>query len=360
MDAVTMIDRKSFETALSNPDGKNLRPSSIKKYWSEASNVARACDSIEDWSCFKSIDHADKIYQYSLTRPQPTSILAICAAVAKEVCGCDVLANQLNDMKAKVMKENQSCGVKASTNRKCPITFADIRKKLGNDKRLNTLIHLLTELPVLRNEDYVGLSWKTGASHHVDAEANVIRIITGKSKNSVRDIKVPQSLMDNLVSNKVDGVDYLIPSCHAGKLTTSGLTHWMRREFGKGVTITALRNMYVAQRYGKISAEEINHNAQVMGHSPNTAQSVYAKTSGILNGEVHGSKDEELDKVRRELDEYKRKYRLMTGVFMSSLRKKAFQIQDAFRDDPYAVMELCSNWVKEIDQQRMSTNEMVL
>lgn len=310
-----MIDRKSFETALSNPEGKNLRPSSIKKYWSEAGNVARACDSVDDWTCFKNRDYADKIYKYSLTRPQPTSILAICAAVAKEVCGCDGLAKQLNDMKAKLMKDNQSCGVKSSTDKKCPITFEEIRKRLDSNntsKRHKTIIHLITELPVLRNEDYVNLSWKPGSSHLVDVEANMIRITAGKSKNSVRDIEVPQSLMDNLLRNRDEVFGepgYLIRNyANGNKLTTSGLTHLMRREFGKGVTITALRNMFVAERYGKISAAEINHNAQVMGHSPNTAQSVYAKTSEILNGETQESKDKELAEMRKELDKYKHKY----------------------------------------------------
>jgi len=230
---------------------------------------------------------------------QPTSILAICAAVAGDVCGSKEAHDQLNIYKSQAAKI--TAGVQSSTT-KCEITFDDIKtmlssyEKISASTRERTLLYLLTEMPVLRNEDYIHLSWKANSTHFVDAKSGLIHIAKGKSKNSVRDIPVPVDLMEKLVRNKSYGPDgeceLLLPKIdRKGKnfvidaaYTTSGLTKFINRTLGCRVGTTALRNLYVASRYGRVSAAEINANARAMGHSSQTSQSVYAKTADALNG----------------------------------------------------------------------------
>ena len=175
---------------------------------------------------------------------------------------------------------------------------------LKNYREIVTL-SMLVHLPPLRSQDYVNMTL-----NDIDFKEKIIRINEGKSKASKRCLTMPQALVEDLQELHTRwcpfdqqkkkyitwSTDYLIPNLNGQKMTSSGFQKFLNRLFGKNISTSALRSIYVSKALGNVSSEKLEENAKAMGHSVSTALTQYAKHSDVYKAEP----DDELETLREE------------------------------------------------------------
>jgi len=197
----------------------------------------------------------------------------------------------------------------------------DIRNKYdayANDKPENKtlqlgrlLLYFYTEIPPLRSQDLINTIYDDKPNddelNYLDLKKRVLHIVAGKSKNSIRDITLPDTLVKiaKITKDRV-GSNILFPNVRniTKHMTNSNFTHFFNNVLGKKISSSKLRNIIASKYYDDgMTDEQRAKLARDMGHSLQVNQTVYTKYSKLL----HKSKQlmEENKKLKSDIKELK-------------------------------------------------------
>lgn len=173
-------------------------------------------------------------------------------------------------------------GMKASRKRK------DLTTKEYDDIVDYFIISLYTKIPPRRNKDYMTMKINSeeGNSYNTDTNEFIFRDYKtsstyGEQKMSLNEYPEFNNVMKVFMNKRIENEDgHLFTKHDGGKLMTTdnAMTRRLNKIFGgKKISSTALRNMYVKDKYSGLN-KEMKADASAMGHSFITQQVSYNKT----------------------------------------------------------------------------------
>ena len=173
-------------------------------------------------------------------------------------------------------------GMKASRKRK------DLTTKEYDDILNYFLISLYTKIPPRRNKDYMlmKINNEEGNSYDIDTNEFVFRDYKtsgtyGEQRMSLNEYPEFNKIMKMYMNKRIENEDGHLFTKHDGEnlmKSDNVITRRLNKIFGgKKISSTALRNMYVKDKYSNIN-KEMKADADAMGHSIGTQQTVYIKT----------------------------------------------------------------------------------
>lgn len=300
-----------------------LSTSSMKRYSNWYKKYVKKNDiyDIQDIVNFK-----DSIDDEMRQKKDYTSILSVLIKllnVHTETDNSTVLVNEtLQTLKTELQqaKNSKDVIVKPTENdTKNQITVEEIQeikdkkeKLYGEKPTLNNAYHLqflkfITLLPPLRTQDYINTSFRDMDDvNFMDLENKLFIIKGGKVANSKRTIEMPDELITFITELKEKfKSEWLFPKIKnvAEPMTTEGVGKWLNRMFGKAVSTSRLRNVFVSHwKDTNMPKEQRVKNSAIMGHSYQMSETNYTKYSEALH-----EKDRLIETLQRENEELKKK-----------------------------------------------------
>jgi len=182
-----------------------------------------------------------------------------------------------------------------------------------NNQLSRLLLYFYTEIPPLRSQDLINTIYDDKPNdrelNYIDLKARVLHIVSGKSKNSIRDIKLPDTLVKIAKKTKeIVKSQYLFPRLKniEQRMTNSNFTHFFNKVLGKKISSSKLRNIIASKYYDDGMTDKQRADlARDMGHSLQVNQTVYTKYSRLL----HKAREimEENKKLKAEIKELQEK-----------------------------------------------------
>jgi len=184
------------------------------------------------------------------------------------------------DEMKKMIEEVENKGIKASRKRK------NITTKDYDDIVNYFIISLYTKIPPRRNKDYYSMKINSdeGNTYMTDTNEFIYRDYKtsgkyGEQKISLKEYPEMDKVMKVYMNKRVENDEgYLITKHDGGYLKqTNDMTRRLNKIFGgKKISSTALRNLYVKDKYNDVNKEMVD-DAMKMGHSIGTQQTRYIK-----------------------------------------------------------------------------------
>jgi len=184
------------------------------------------------------------------------------------------------DEMKKMIEEVENKGIKASRKRK------NITTKDYDDIVNYFIISLYTKIPPRRNKDYYSMKINSdeGNTYMTDTNEFIYRDYMtsgkyGEQKISLKEYPEMDKVMKVYMNKRVENDEgYLITKHDGGYLKqTNDMTRRLNKIFGgKKISSTALRNLYVKDKYNDVNKEMVD-DAMKMGHSIGTQQTRYIK-----------------------------------------------------------------------------------
>jgi len=181
----------------------------------------------------------------------------------------------------KMIGEVEQKGIKASRKRK------NITTKDYDDIVNYFIVSLYTKLPPRRNKDYsiMKINSDEGNTYMTDTNEFIYRDYKtsgkyGEQKISLNEYPEMNKVMKVYMNKRVENDNGFLITRHDGSnfRQTNDMTRRLNKIFGgKKISSTALRNMYVKDKY-KDANKEMVDDATKMGHSVSTQQNQYVKT----------------------------------------------------------------------------------
>ena len=181
------------------------------------------------------------------------------------------------------------------------------------------LLYFYTEIPPLRSQDLIntvyGKKTNDAGDNFLDLDKGVLHVISGKTKNSIRDVKLTDTLIKIAKQTKERiASDYVIPRLknYKEKMTASNFTHFLNSVIGKKISSSKLRNIMASKYLDEgLNSEERAKIAKDMGHSFTTHSQIYTKYSRVLHKsreimEENNKLKEEIKKLKEEIKNLKR------------------------------------------------------
>ena len=160
------------------------------------------------------------------------------------------------------------------------------------------ITHLYSRLPPLRSQDFITAKFGDAQSvegNYIDIDSQVLVIREGKTEKEGKERRVPiNDELAKVIRETKERVNsrWLIPTVKdiTKPMSNSGFNHFCHNIFGKHISSSRLRNLFVSELIDKqASAEQLKTAAKIMGHEVNTQQTIYTKHSKVL----HPDKEEE-------------------------------------------------------------------
>jgi hypothetical protein len=180
----------------------------------------------------------------------------------------------------KLIEEVEQKGIKASRKRK------NITTKDYDDIVNYFIVSLYTKIPPRRNKDYYTMKVNSdeGNTYMTDTNEFIYRDYKtsgkyGEQKISLNEYPEMNKIMKVYMNKRVENDDgYLITKHDGGYMKhNNDMTRRLNKIFGgRKISSTALRNMYVKDKY-KDANKEMKDDAMKMGHSIKSQQSSYMK-----------------------------------------------------------------------------------
>ena len=180
----------------------------------------------------------------------------------------------------KMIGEVEQKGIKASRKRK------NITTKDYDDIVNYFIVSLYTKIPPRRNKDYstMKINSDEGNTYMTDTNEFIYRDYKtsgnyGEQKISLNEYPEMNKVMKVYMNKRVENDDgYLITKHDGGYMKFSNdMTRRLNKIFGgKKISSTALRNMYVKDKYKDVNKEMVD-DATKMGHSVSAQQNQYIK-----------------------------------------------------------------------------------
>lgn len=184
------------------------------------------------------------------------------------------------DEMKKLIEEVENKGMKASRKRK------NITTKDYDDIVNYFIISLYTKIPPRRNKDYYSMKINSdeGNTYMTDTNEFIYRDYKtsgkyGEQKISLKEYPEMDKVMKVYMNKRVENDEgYLITKHDGGYLKqTNDMTRRLNKIFGgKKISSTALRNLYVKDKYSDVNKEMLD-DATKMGHSIAAQQGQYIK-----------------------------------------------------------------------------------
>ena len=184
------------------------------------------------------------------------------------------------DEMKKLIEEVENKGMKASRKRK------NITTKDYDDIVNYFIISLYTKIPPRRNKDYYSMKINSdeGNTYMTDTNEFIYRDYKtsgkyGEQKISLKEYPEMEKVMKVYMNKRVENDEgYLITKHDGGYLKqTNDMTRRLNKIFGgKKISSTALRNLYVKDKYSDVNKEMLD-DATKMGHSIAAQQGQYIK-----------------------------------------------------------------------------------
>lgn len=180
----------------------------------------------------------------------------------------------------KMIGEVEQKGIKASRKRK------NITTKDYDDIVNYFIVSLYTKLPPRRNKDYsiMKINSDEGNTYMTDTNEFIYREYKtsgkyGEQKISLNEYPEMNKVMKVYMNKRVENDDGFLITRHDGShfRQTNDMTRRLNKIFGgKKISSTALRNMYVKDKYKDVNGEMID-DAIKMGHTIQQQQTSYMK-----------------------------------------------------------------------------------
>jgi len=181
----------------------------------------------------------------------------------------------------KIINDVEEKGLKASRKRK------NLTTKDYDDIVNYFIISLYTKIPPRRNKDYMSMKVNSdeGNTYMTDTNEFIFRDYKtsgkyGEQKININEYPEFNKVMKMMMIKRVENDDgYLITKHDGGHMMTynNAMTRRLNKIFGgKKISSTALRNLYVKDKYSHIN-EEMADDAMKMGHSIDQQQTSYMK-----------------------------------------------------------------------------------
>ena len=184
------------------------------------------------------------------------------------------------DEMMKLIEGVENKGIKASRKRK------NITTKDYDDIVNYFIISLYTKIPPRRNKDYytMKINSEEGNTYMTDTNEFIYRDYKtsgkyGEQKISLNEYPQMDKVMKVYMNKRVENDDGFLITRHDGSnfRQTNDMTRRLNKIFGgKKISSTALRNLYVKDKYSDIN-KEMADDAMKMGHSVSAQQGQYIK-----------------------------------------------------------------------------------
>lgn len=180
----------------------------------------------------------------------------------------------------KLIEEVEQKGIKASRKRK------NITTKDYDDIVNYFIVSLYTKIPPRRNKDYSTMKVNSdeGNTYMTDTNEFIYRDYKtsgkyGEQKISLNEYPEMNKVMKVYMNKRVENDDGFLITRHDGSnfRQTNDMTRRLNKIFGgKKISSTALRNMYVKDKYKDVN-KEMKDDAMKMGHTIGQQQTSYMK-----------------------------------------------------------------------------------
>ncbi len=181
----------------------------------------------------------------------------------------------------KLIEGVEEKGIKASRKRK------NITTKDYDDIVNYFIVSLYTKLPPRRNKDYsiMKINSDEGNTYMTDTNEFIFRDYKtsntyGEQKISLNNYPEMNKVMKVYMNKRVENDDGFLITRHNGSnfRQINDMTRRLNKIFGgKKISSTALRNMYVKDKYKDVN-KQMKEDAEIMGHSIGQQQTSYMKT----------------------------------------------------------------------------------
>ena len=299
----------------------NAKESTVKMYTANLTKLKKMFDS-EDYKFLKNPEEVqDKLsnLHYTSRRNYFNAIIIYLMAVSKDIEEDPLIKKYIviRDSLNKQYEEEQATGIISDKQKANFVDISEVNKMIedmgteiknrklkkkedmtAKDKSLiqsYILFNIYTRLP-LRNDlalmetinkrSYNKLSAeeKKEKNYLVINKNNMFMVLNKYKTSSKYDeltIDIPKDLEKLLrFYIRVNGMGVLFKSSTGKPLTRNALSQLLLKEtkkrMGKSISTTMLRKIYLSSKYSKVK-DEMKADAEIMGHSPQMAQSVYIK-----------------------------------------------------------------------------------
>jgi len=288
-----LLKRMSLSDIITKNKPK-INPRTAKGYLDSVSIVARALKL--DLSTLPAVlKHADKIFDYIKKTYKPNSRKTRLAAFVvliddktnthkaildkfrKEVFDCAGVVmkreeeQKLNESQEKafmpwedVMKVYQR--LKGET---APLWRSNVSNVNKTRIRDFVLLSMYVLIPPRRSADYYNFKIRDidrKKDNYVVDDQLVFNSYKNSAKIGQQEVKAPKELIDLIHKwTKINKSEWLIPSNSGTQMSQTGLTGILNRVFGRKISSSMLRHIYLTKRYGDVDLQDLNETTRKMG-----------------------------------------------------------------------------------------------
>lgn len=133
------------------------------------------------------------------------------------------------------------------------------------------LLSMYVLIPPRRSADYYNFKLRDideKKDNYVLDDSLVFNSYKNSNKLGSQKVKAPKELIDLIDKwSKLNKSDWLIPSNSGKQMSQTGLTAVLNRVFGKKISSSMLRHIFLTSKYGDIDLEDLNETTKNMGSS---------------------------------------------------------------------------------------------
>jgi len=269
-----------------------LAESSIKTYKSILSNIYKKVYPTDETIDIKKFDNTKEFINYLKEVPynKRKTILAGLVVISGKVEYNKMMMEDINSHKAQEMKQEKN--EKQTENW---IEFDEVKTILANQEKVAKALftkatHTNVELQQIQNYillcltsgvyieprrsiDWI-MKWKDyddSKDNYVDMKNNKIVFQSYKTAKTYHKVEeqLPKKL--KLILSKwfkINPTDYVIFDKYQKPITSNKITERLNNIFGKKISTSMLRHIYVTNKFGDVNLKEIQDTATAMGNSP--------------------------------------------------------------------------------------------
>lgn len=274
----------------------NLAPSSLKTYNSILKNLHKACYHDKEM-CMKDFDNTETILGHLKDFPHQKrkTILAALVVLTGNKCYQKDMMNDIEHYQAKQLEQKKDG--KFAENMISPEEVDEIllkhqkiadsiyKKKAYHMKDYQEIMNyiLLCLTSGIYNEPRRSKDWEMRFRNYDPETENYCDIkkklfvyndFKTKSSKGRQEFAIPDSLLKILkkwIKILPSDQDYLLFDTTNKPLTPSQITHRLNNIFGKNISTSMLRHIYLTKKFGNVNLQDIVDTANKMGNSLQTA-----------------------------------------------------------------------------------------
>lgn len=271
----------------------HLSESSLKTYKSILTNIYRKCNPDDDTIDLKKFDDTDCIMEHLKETPfnkRKTSLAALVVLTENPEYN-KLMVNDIKEYnKEKILQKADGKfadmlkieDVEAILKRleaTAKHLYKDEHRTMGDLQKIQNYILLALTGGIYqaprRSLDWIikFKNYDDKTENYIDMKAkqfvfNVFKTKQSKGQQRIDIVKPLYAIIKKWLSIVPDGVDYLLFDNKMHSLKPSQITHRLNAVFGKSISTSMLRHIYLNSKFANVNLQDLTNTAEAMGNSP--------------------------------------------------------------------------------------------